>query len=102
VKTVTKSEALDLLVQVVTKDFDADELCEIQNELFPAAPVSLGAARADPNSAIGPIIGYIRSGLEVDEIVDLWELLLPRHQVWYDEEEDRFHYTDQPHPISAD
>ena len=56
-------------------------LPEIYSELFPE----------ESSSAIAPVASeiarHLRSGLEAEEIVDLWNVVFPEDRnVWYDEE----------------
>ena len=39
---------------------------------------------------------HVRSGLEAEEIVDLWNVVFPDDRnVWYDEEDDKIHYNEE-------
>ena len=39
---------------------------------------------------------HIRSGLEAEEIVDLWNVVFPGDRnVWYNEEDDEIHYNEE-------
>jgi hypothetical protein len=65
------------------------ELAEIYAELFPEKP-----AVAPPSAA--SLAQHIRSGLEAEEIVDLWNVVFPADQnVRYDEEDDKIHYNEE-------
>jgi hypothetical protein len=42
------------------------------------------------------IVDHINSELEIDEVIDLWRPILPRHRnLWYDEVEERIHYNEE-------
>ena len=99
---VNKDQALELLSGEIQK-FDADELLEVYNEVFPEHPSSAELARKDPSSLVKQIVDYIRSGLEIDELIDLWEVILPRHHdLWYDEEEEKINYHDETEPVPSE
>jgi hypothetical protein len=41
--------------------------------------------------------------LEIDEVIDLWRLILPRHRnLWYDEEEERIHYNEEAEAVPSE
>jgi hypothetical protein len=89
---VNKNQALELLAREV-QDFDPDELLEVHNEVFPDHPGSEEKARANPSPLAEQLIEHIHSGLEIDQIIDLWGVILPGHRnLWYDEEEEKIHY----------
>jgi hypothetical protein len=91
---VTKDKALELLSGEVQK-FDADELLEVYNEVFPDHPGSEAKAHEVPSPLAQQLIDHIHSGLEIDQIIDLWGVILPGHRnLWYDEEEEKIHYNE--------
>jgi hypothetical protein len=60
----------------------------------PALP--LGLVASSSSSSTSP-------GLEIDEIMDLWGLIFPKHRnVWYDEEEEHIHYNEETEAVSAE
>ncbi len=64
-------------------------LSEIYAELFPEKS-SVSTMSADD------LVRYIRSGLEAEELVDLWNVVFPADRnVWYDEEDEKIHYNEE-------
>jgi hypothetical protein len=93
--TVTREQAVDLLTKQVEGQFGVDELLEVHNELFPDEPFTEEEAHEDCIPLVEQIVAHLSRGLEPEEIVDVWSLIFPRHRhVWYDEEEERFHYNE--------
>lgn len=96
---VTQDQALQLLSAEVQK-YETDELLEVYNEVFPAHPSSLRKARKDPSPLVRELIEYIHSGLEIDQIIDLWGVILPRdHHLWYNEIEETIHYNEETESV---
>jgi hypothetical protein len=97
---VNKDQALELLTREV-KNFAIDELLEVYNEAFPTHPTTEEEARKDPSPLVEQLVQVIKTRLEVDEVVSLWRLIIPKHyNVWYDEEEERIHYQEVPEVVS--
>jgi hypothetical protein len=93
--TVTREQAVDLLTKQVEEHFGVDELLEVHNELFPDEPFTEEEAHEDCIPLVERIVDHLNGGLEPEEIVEVWSLIFPRHRnVWYDEEEERFHYNE--------
>ncbi len=85
---LSKSEATEKLAAVVEKAKRSD-LAEVYAELFPDKP-----AVAAPSAS--NLAEHIRSCLEAEEIVDLWNVVFPAdHNVWYDEENNEIHYNEE-------
>ncbi len=81
-------EAAEKLAKGVEKAKPSD-LPEIYSELFPESPMTAPPVASD-------IVRHIRSGLEAEEIVDLWNVLFPEDRnVWYDEQEKAIHYNEE-------
>jgi hypothetical protein len=88
--TVTREQAVELLAKQVEEHFGLEELLEVHNELFPGEPFT-----KDNISLVERIVDHLNSGLEPEEIVEVWSVIFPRHRnVWFDEEEERFHYNE--------
>jgi hypothetical protein len=93
--TVTGEQAVDLLTKQVEEHFGVDELLEVHNEIFPNEPFTEDEANEDCSPLVERIVDRLKSGLEPEEIVEVWSVIFPRHRnVWYDEEEERFHYNE--------
>jgi hypothetical protein len=100
---VTRDQAIELLTHEVQEKLDTDELLEVYNEVFPGGPCTEAEADADSWPLIEQLVGHITSGLGIDQMVELWGLVFPKHRdVWYDEEEQRIHYTEGAEAISAE
>jgi hypothetical protein len=97
--TITKQQAVDRLTEAV-KTAHPDDLVEIHNELFPREPTTEDKAKEDPAALVQKIIAHIDRGLEVEEILDLRYVILPKHRgVWFDEEEGLIHYDEKIEPV---
>lgn len=100
---VTKDKALELLTDEVQEKLGADELLEVYNEVFPDNPYTEEEAYKDVTPLIERLVGHVNSGLEIDEVIDLWGLIFPRHRnVWYDDEEERLHYNEEAEAVSSE
>jgi hypothetical protein len=86
--SLSRAEAAERLAAVVERAKPSD-LPEIYSELFPE---KLPAAPPDASE----IARHIRSGLEAEEIVDLWNVVFPEDSnVWYDEETKAIHFNEE-------
>ncbi len=93
--TIRKQDAVDRLTQAV-KAAHADDLVEFYNELFPEEPTTEERASVNPPVIVNRIFAHIANGLEVEEILDLWNVVFPKHRgVWFDEDEGLIHYDEQ-------
>lgn len=98
--TITRDRAVHLLTGAVQKAHP-DDLAEIYNELFPEEPTTEGEARKAPGTLVQRVVDHINNGLEVEEILDLWNVIFPEHHdVWFDEEGDTFHYGEGRQPAT--
>jgi hypothetical protein len=87
-RALTKNQAVEKLAEVV-ENAKATALPEISSELFPETPTAAVLSAAD-------LARHVRSGLEAEEIVDLWNVLFPADRnVWYDEEEEKVRYNEE-------
>ena len=97
--TVPKKQAVEQLRQAVGVA-GADDLVEIYNELFPEKPTNLSEVERNPSTFVKRILAHIDSGLEVQEILDLWNVIYPKHRrVWFDEDDGRMHYDEKVGPV---
>lgn len=100
---VSTDEALDLLTKQVEDKLGSDDLLEVYNELFPDNPYTEEEVEDDAWPLSEQITDYINRGLEAEEIIELWSLIFPKHRnVWYDEEEGRIHYNEEPEKMTAE
>jgi hypothetical protein len=85
---LSKVEAAEKLAKGVEKAKPSD-LAEIYSELFPEKPSTRPPVASD-------IANHVRSGLEAEEIVDLWNVVFPADRnVWYNEEDKAIHYNEE-------
>ena len=85
---LSKTEAAEKLAKGVEKAKPSD-LPEIYSELFPEKTSA-------PPPVASEIAKHIRSGLEAEEIVDLWNVVFPEDRnVWYDEEAKSIHFNEE-------
>ncbi len=97
--TITKLQAVERLTEAVGKAA-SDDLVEIHNELFPEKPITEEGVNADPAAVVEKILAHIGHGLEVQEILDLWNVIFPKHRrVWFDEDADMVHYEERTEPV---
>lgn len=98
--TITKRQAVDRLTQAV-REAHPDDLVEIHNELFPEKPTTEQESKEDPPALDKKIVAHIDDGLEVEEILDLWHVIFPKHRrVWFDEDAGLLHYAEKIEPVS--
>jgi len=85
---ISMPEAAEKLAQCVEKAKPSD-LVEIYLELFPKGP-------APTNPVASDLAKHVRSELEPEEIVDLWNVVFPDdYHVWYNEETDEIHFNEE-------
>lgn len=100
---VTKDKALELLTNEVQEKLGADELLEVYNEVFPDDPYTEEEVHEDVTPLIDRLVDHVNSGLAVEEVIDLWGLIFPRHRnVWYDDEEERLHYNEEAEAVPSE
>jgi len=97
--TITKGQAVDRLTDAVRKAHP-DDLAEVHNELFPEKPTTEEEAKEDPAALVRRIIAHMDNGLELQEILDLWNVIFPKHRrVWFDEDDGMIHYDEKIEPV---
>ncbi len=93
--TISKQEAVDRLTGAV-RTARPDDLAEIHNELFPETPTTENKAKENPSAFVEKIVAHINNGLEVQEILDLWNVIFPKHRrVRFDEDDGLIRYDDK-------
>lgn len=81
-------EAPDRLAEGV-ESATPNVLPEIHAELFPEKPAVAAPSAAD-------LAQPIRTELEAEELVDLWNVVFPAaRNVWYDEEDEKLHFDEE-------
>lgn len=79
---ISKSEAVERLAQAV-EAATSDDLVDIYAELFPDRS---RLRPADAEKRRGEIAEYVRTKMEPEELVDLWNVVYPTHRnVYYDD-----------------
>ena len=74
---IATDKAVGMLKQAIGQ-FQADDLREVYNELFPERPISEGETRKDPALVERRVLQHIDNGLEIQEILDLWRVVFPK------------------------
>jgi hypothetical protein len=78
---ITIADATSKLTDSV-KEMRESDLIEVYGELFPERPTPEG----DMESIKTAIFEYLGHGLEIEEILDLWNVVFPKDRdVYYDE-----------------
>ncbi len=89
---ISAFEAVETLIRAV-EAMSSDDLREFYNELFPSessVPASPGNGDAADRSMI---IERLKRGIEIEEILDLWNVAFPEAwDVHYDDEVGEIHY----------
>jgi hypothetical protein len=86
--TLSTNEAAQRLAKCV-EEAKPSTLTEIYAELFPEKTAATNPSATD-------LARYVQSGLEAEELVDLWNVVFPEDRnVWYDEEDEKIHYNEQ-------
>lgn len=99
---IAKKKAVEALVTEVEKAH-ADDLVEIHNELFPSEPTTEAEVGHDLAALRTKILEHIKRGLEIEEILDLWNVIFPAHRdLWFDEEKKRLHYEEKAEAVPMD
>lgn len=89
-----KSEAVERLACAV-EGASSDDLVEIYAELFPATPIP-ETTGANGQALAQRLAAHVRTSLEPEEVVDLWNVVFPSDRnVSYDEEEGVLKYNEK-------
>jgi hypothetical protein len=100
---LTRDQVIEFLTKVVEEDLHTDDLLQVHNELFPDDPVTEEEVYEDVIPVTERVVDYINSDLPVEDLLDLWNLIYPKHRhVWYDDQAERFHYNEESSPLRAD
>ena len=97
--TIPMNDALTRLENEI-EQFVPDDLIEVHNELLPETPI-VRNGQIESREKLLPIIReYMQKGLEVEEVVDLWNVVFPKDRnVWFDEETSTFHFNEEPQRV---
>lgn len=99
---ITRKKAGEMLAKEAEKATPAD-LADIYNNIYPQEKITFDEAERDHPAVLTKVLEYIKRGLEVEDIVDLWSVIFPAHRRrWFDEEKNRFHYDETPERYPVD
>jgi hypothetical protein len=97
--TLAKREAVEKLIQAV-RGMSLDDLLDFHNEMFPEGPMADLVTQNDGNMVRQKVLDYLGRGVEVEEILDLWNVAFPEAwNVTYDDEADTIQYLIEPDAI---
>jgi len=90
---ISPEQAVERLRREI-QTLDWADLREVYNELFPTHKVTVEAARQDPELVRDQINKHIDRGLELEEIMSLWNLLIGGEQyiAFYNEIDNVFEF----------
>jgi hypothetical protein len=92
---IKKSEAIEKLALAAESASSADDIVEIYGELFPGKGLP-DVSGAKTKALAVELARHIRSGIEPEELVDLWNVVFPADRnVYYDEEHDVVRYNEE-------
>jgi len=92
---IKKSEAIEKLAIAAESASSADDLVEVYAELFPERGLP-DVAGVKAKALAVDLARHIRSGIEPEEVVDLWNVVFPADRnVYYDEEDDVVRYNEE-------
>jgi hypothetical protein len=88
---ISRVNAIQTLLAKIPQ-LSVDELAEVYNELFPDRPTTVTKVDSDAAAATRQVLAHMTNGIEVEEILDLWNVLFPAcRSIWYDESADQLH-----------
>lgn len=86
--TLSPNDAIERLAKGV-EQASPSVLPEICTDIFPDSFASGTSSPAD-------VARHVRSGIEAEEIVDLWNVVFPEdHNVWFNEETNEIHFNEE-------
>jgi hypothetical protein len=69
-----------------------NDLIEVYGELFPEQPTPEGGIESTKEK----VFDYLHHGLEIEEVLDLWNVVFPKdREVHYDEEDQMIHFLNR-------
>jgi hypothetical protein len=96
---LSRSEAVEKLSQVV-RGMSVDDLLDFHDELFPEEPKLKAEAQPDIEPIRRRALEYLGRGIEVEELLDLWNVAIPESwNVTYDDESDEIEYSVEPEAV---
>jgi hypothetical protein len=96
---VERRDAIEALTRAV-QGMGPDDLLDFHNELFPKEPESALDPKGGVAAVRKKVTDYLGRGLEIEEILDLWNVAFPEaRNVYYDDETDTIYYNNEREPI---
>jgi hypothetical protein len=96
--TLAKKEAVEKLIQAA-RAMDLDDLLDFHNEVFPEDQIPVLDKQNGSTAVRQKVLAYLGRGIEVEEILDLWNVAFPEAwNVSYDDETDTLQYLIKPEP----
>ena len=98
--TITIEAAVERIVSQI-QQFGRDDLVEVYNEVFPHDPVTMDGD-IENAGLLAAVMSRVQEGLEVEEVIDLWNVVFPKHKnVWYDDEATNIRYNEEPERVES-
>jgi hypothetical protein len=92
-------DAIEQLTRAV-QGMGRDDLRDFHNELFPEEPALKVNGRDGLAAVRKKVMDYLGRGLEIEEILDLWNVAFPKAwNVHYDDETETIQYLEEPESI---
>jgi hypothetical protein len=92
---ISTDQAAELFIEAV-KNASPDYLVAFHNELFTRQKTTQEAAEKNPQAFLKRVLDHIQQGLEIDEVLDFWNVVFPRRQrLSWDEEDGLFHFVER-------
>ena len=97
--TLAKRDAVEKLIQTA-RGMGRDDLLDFHNELFPEDQLGELDQQNSCTAVRQEVLDYLARGLEVEEILDLWNVAFPEAwNVSYDDETETLQYLVEPEAI---
>lgn len=98
--TITIEAAVERIVSQI-QPLGRDDLVEVYNEVFPHESVAMDDEIEDAR-LLTEVMNHVQEGLEVEEVIDLWNVVFPQDRnVWYDEEATNIRYNEEPERVES-
>jgi hypothetical protein len=103
VPEIPADQAVAMMTKRVEDELAWDELLEIHNELFPKHQASEEEAQQHRSVLVQRLVERITAWAAIENFVDVWGMLFPRHRnVWYNEEDKTLHYNEDSEAVEVD
>lgn len=90
--TLARREAIEKLI-CSAREMSLDDLLDFHNEMFPEEPMADLKPQENGATVRQKVLDYLGSGVEVEEVLDLWNVAFPEAwNVAYDDEADTICY----------